>query len=130
MGAVLYLAIWAWWCPRGKRVLLVYSDSPIWRDYFDAKVLPRLGDQAVVLNWSERKRWPRFTSLAVNAFHYFAGYREFNPLAVVFRPFRPRRIYRYWQPFREYRQGKPEAVETMTESLFALLDERTEEMLG
>ena len=30
-------------------------------------------------------------SIATLAFHHFAGYRQFNPLAVVFRPFPVRR---------------------------------------
>ena len=29
----LYFLIWLLWLPKGKDVLLVYSDSPIWHDY-------------------------------------------------------------------------------------------------
>jgi hypothetical protein len=121
-ASLLHLAIWVWWCPRGKSVLLVYSNSPVWQEYFETEIVPRLGPRAVVLNWSERKKWPRFGSLAVMAFGCFGGGREFNPLAVVFRPFRLRRTFRFWGPFKEYKHGKPEAVETMTLNLFALLD--------
>lgn len=121
-GLALHLAIWLWWCTRGKYVLLVYSNSPVWQNYFETQIVPRLGPRAVVLNWSERKKWPRFGSLAVMAFRCFGGGREFNPLAVVFRPFRLRRTFRFWSPFKEFQHGKPEAVETMTTNLFTFLD--------
>lgn len=121
-AVVLHFAIWVWWCPRGKSVLLVYSNSPTWQDYFESQVVPRLAGRAVVLNWSERKTWPRFPSLAVLACRCFAGEREFNPIAVVFRPFRLRRTFRFWGPFKEFKHGRPEAVETMTVNLFAFLD--------
>ncbi|MGH9602189.1 MAG: hypothetical protein ACRD24_07335 [Terriglobales bacterium] len=121
-AVVLHLAIWVGWCSRGKSVLLVYSNSPIWQGYFETHILPRLGQRAVVLNWSERKNWPRFSSLAVLAFRCFGGDREFNPLAVVFRPFRLRRTFRFWQPFKQLKHEKPEAVEAMTMNLFAFLE--------
>src|SRR4051794_36632861 len=69
------VAIWCWWCARGRDVLFVYSDSPIWHDYVEDRILSELEDRAVVLNWSERKRWR--TSLATLAFRHFGGSREF-----------------------------------------------------
>ena len=53
---VFYVAIWLCWCARGRDVLLVYSDSPIWHEYIEKEIFSRLEDRAVVLNWSERKR--------------------------------------------------------------------------
>src|SRR4029434_4504982 len=82
----LHILIWIFWCARGRDVLCVYSDSPIWHDYIEQRLLPPIRHRAVVLNWSQRKRWR--PSLARTAFHHFGGNREFNPLAVVFRPFR------------------------------------------
>src|SRR5687767_13516288 len=72
----LHIAIWMWWCLRGRDILFVYSDSPIWREYIDQHILPYIGERAVVLNWSQRKRWR--ISLARLAFHHFGGYRRFN----------------------------------------------------
>ena len=37
---LVYFAIWIFWLTRGKDVLFVYSDSPIWRDYMLAEMLP------------------------------------------------------------------------------------------
>src|SRR6266699_2304871 len=94
----LHILIWTFWCARGRNILFVYSESPILHDYIEQRLLPPIRDRAIVLNWSQRKRW-RF-SLTRMAFHHFGGYREFNPLAVVFRPFRLTRKFRFWQPFR------------------------------
>ena len=70
-GLFLYVVIWCRWCLNGRYVLFVYSDSPIWHDYVEEHILPRLGESAIVLNWSQRKRW-RLT-MDVLAFRYFGG---------------------------------------------------------
>jgi hypothetical protein len=116
-GLILQLGIWLWWLPRGKNVLLVYSHSLLWQDYLETHILPPLLAQAEVLNWSERKKWERRFSLAVLAFYYFGGRREFNPLAVFFRFGRWAKIFRFWQPFQDFKHGKGEALEKMTADL-------------
>jgi hypothetical protein len=119
-GFLLQIAVWCWWCTRGRDVLLVYSNSPIWQSYVEEMLLPRLSHRAIVLNWSQRRKWT--PSLAVLAFRYFGGSREFNPMAIVFRPFRPARSFRFYKPFRDFKHGKTEAVDKIAEQLFALLD--------
>jgi hypothetical protein len=120
----LHITIWTWWCLRGRDILFVYSDSPIWCDYIEQRILPYLGERAVLLNWSERRRWR--ISLARLAFHHFGGQREFNPLAVVFRPFHRTRTFRFWQPFRDLNHGHPEALRQMESEFFELIGiERT-----
>lgn len=119
-GLLLHLAVWIWWCTHGKYALIVYSNSPVWKDYFESQVLPALENRAVVLNWSERQQW-RGRSLAVLAFRYFGGDREFNPLAIVFRPGRFRRVFRFWRPFLDFKHGKPERVERMKDKLLGLV---------
>ena len=114
--ACLHLAIWTWWCLRGRDILFVYSESPIWHDYVEVNILPLLGERGVVLNWSERKRWP--VSLSRLAFHHFGGRRHFNPLAVVFRPFRRTRTFRFWEPFREFKHGRPAALHALEQQFF------------
>src|SRR5215213_3227844 len=32
---VLLLVVWLTWCSRGRYALVVYSNSPIWHDYFE-----------------------------------------------------------------------------------------------
>lgn len=112
----LHIVIWVWWCGRRKDVLFIYSDSPIWRDYLEKTVLPQIANRAYVLNWSERKRWK--SSIATMAFRHFGGDREFNPLAVVFRPFRLTRTFRFWKPFKEFKHGKTGPLERLQSELF------------
>ena len=112
----LHIAIWTWWCLRGRDVLFVYSDSPIWREYIETRVLPFLGPRATVLNWSHRKRWS--LSLSRMAFYHFGGSRRFNPLAVVFKPFHRTRTFRFWEPFREYKHGRPAALQALQQEFF------------
>lgn len=114
----LHVCIWLLWCTRGRDILFVYSDSPVWHDYVEQRFLPLLGDRAVVLNWSERSRWRFSPTLARAAFYYFGGRREFNPLAVVFSPLRRSRVFRFWQPFRDFKHGRPEPLQRLEIEFF------------
>jgi hypothetical protein len=100
----LYLLVWATWITRGKDILLVYSDSPHWKEYIEEEILPRIRNRTVVLNWSERQNWfGRFT-LAPMLFRHFGGHKEFNPIFIHFRLLRLHRAYRFLEPFRRWRK--------------------------
>jgi hypothetical protein len=105
----LYGLIWLLWLPRGKDVLLVYSDSPIWHDYMTTQVIPLVQDRAVILNWSERHKWSTW-SFSVHVFRSFGGNNEFCPMVGVFQPFRRARLFRFWSPFKELKRGDKEPV--------------------
>jgi len=119
--AALYLLVWILWLPKGKDVLFVYSDSPIWHEYMTTQILPLVRERAVVLNWSERGKWTRWWPFRVHVFHCFGGYREFNPLVVLFRPFRRARTFRFWLPFKDWKRGYKEPVARLREELFSVL---------
>ena len=108
----LYLLVWTLWLPRGKDILFVYSDSPIWHDYMATQVLPHVQERAVVLNWSERKKWPWWW-LGVAVFYQFGGTREFNPLVLLFQPFRSAKVFRFWSVFMDWKRGYKEPVERL-----------------
>jgi hypothetical protein len=116
----LYLLVWTLWLPKGKDVLLVYSDSPTWQEYMATQVLPAVYNRAVVLNWSERKKW-RGWSLAVAIFHHFGGGREFNPLVILFRPARLARVFRFWPAFQHWKRGCRGPVERLRQDLLSAL---------
>jgi len=118
--AVLYLLIWLLWLPKGKDTLLIYSDSPIWRDYVTQQLMPVLEQRAVVLNWSERKQWQKW-SLAVQAFRSFGGGRAFNPMVILFRPCRRAATFRFWEPFKDWKRGNTEPVERLRKELLLQL---------
>jgi hypothetical protein len=117
---VLYLLVWTLWLPRGKDILFVYSDSPIWREYMETQVLPLVRERAVVLNWSERKRWLAW-SLGVAVFRHFGGAREFNPLVVLFRPARSARVFRFWLAFKDWKRGYSTPVDRLRQELLSVL---------
>ena len=120
-AVILLLVVWVTWCPRGRYALVVYSNSPIWQRYFESQILPAIGSRGVVLNWSDRKRWKY--SLPVMLFRFFAGTRNFNPLAIVFQPLTWARRFTFYQAFNAFKHGRPEEVETIRRDLFDLLDE-------
>src|SRR5512138_945799 len=96
---VLYALVWTWWIGRApRRALFVYSDSPNWKEYVEANILPKLPVNSVILNWSHRASWPKI-DLSVLLFRSFAGDREFNPIGLVFERFDVVERYRFWQPF-------------------------------
>lgn len=117
-GLLLCMAIWISWGRR--RVLFVYSDSPVWKDFVETEILPRIRDCAVVLNWSDRRNWNQW-SLAALAFHRFAGSQDFNPVAMIFRPFRSVKVLRYWRAFKDFKHGKTQPVEKLNRELFSSL---------
>jgi hypothetical protein len=118
--ASLYLLVWTVWLPKGKDILIVYSDSPIWHEYMTTEVLPLVQTRAVVLNWSERKKWNRF-SLSAQVFHYLGGASEFNPLVILFRPFCKAKTFRFWVPFGDWKRGYREPVERLRQELLSVL---------
>ena len=112
----LYLLIWLLWLPRGKSVLFVSSDSPNWKEYMSNQVLPLVASRAVILNWSERKNWRRW-SLATHFFRAYAGDREFNPMVVAFRPMHRAAFFRFYGPLKHWKHGNSEPVEWLRQEL-------------
>ena len=119
-AVLVQVVVWLTWCSRGRYALVVYSNSPIWQEYFEQVVLPAVGTRGVVLNWSERKRWPYALSVAL--FKMFAGASEFNPLAIVFQPFAWPRRFRFYEPFQAFKHGRPDEVDAMCRELLRTLD--------
>ncbi len=107
----LYALVWTFWLGVSpRRVVFVYSDSPNWKAHVESRILPRLPENTVVLNWSQRGQWPR-VSLPVILFRCFAGEREFNPIGLVFERWRTVEDYRFWQAFRDAKHGHGGALE-------------------
>ena len=97
------------WGAEGKRLLLVYSNSPHWQPYIEERWLPRLGPAAIVINWSERGRWSEHP-LEAEIFRVWAGEREFNPVAIILPERGKVAVIRFWQAFRDYKHGKVQAL--------------------
>jgi hypothetical protein len=121
-GAILYVSVWLTW--RRQCVLFVYSDSPIWKEYIEREIVPLIKDRSIILNWSDRKNWK--TSLPTLVFRYFGGDRNFNPIAIVFRPFQPAKTYRFYQAFKKFKHGNPTEVAEIRNKLFRDLKVKNE----
>lgn len=117
-GAILYVAIWL--TRRNQFVVFVYSNSPTWQVYIENEILPYIRNRAVILNWSERRRWKN--SLPVLAFKYFGGYRNFNPLGLVFPLFSFVKRYSFYEAFKQFKHGNVESVEQIKNELFRTLE--------
>ncbi len=123
------------WYPKGKHLLFVYSDSPVWKEYVEEHILPQIRSQAVVINWSERSQWEWKGTLELQVFqhwgrvsqHMFRGRKEwsgkeFCPIAIVFKPWRKPQTIRFWQAFKEYKHGKDSSLKKCERELFDLLE--------
>jgi hypothetical protein len=109
---IIYPLIWFRWSPNGKDVLFVSSDSPIWHEYMQTKILPLVAERAIVLNWSERSKWSKL-SLTVRVFRTFGGERDFNPMVVLFRPFQRAKVFRFLPALKEWKRGNAEDLEKL-----------------
>jgi hypothetical protein len=118
-GGVLRFWFWRAHAARGRPILFVYSESPKWQAYIEENILPRIGNCAVVLNWSQRRTWDSASPWEARFFRRFAGDREFNPLALVFwGPGRIRAI-RFHQAFLDFKHGKELALREAEAELFS-----------
>ena len=95
----------------GRPLLLVYSNSPNWKEHIEQRLLPLIADRAVVLNYSERASWHRRAPLAVRVWRHFAGDREFNPCVIAFPPSGAPQVIRLFGAFRDLKHGNPEALQ-------------------
>lgn len=118
-AALVNVAIWSWWCTRGRDVLFVYSDSIASRDYIERQVLPILAGRVVCLNWSQRQKTG--ITLARIAGQFFCKSRKDCPVAVVFRPFRSSRVFRFRRAFVDRKHGRVSALNAVERELFACL---------
>jgi len=102
---------------RGIRCLVVYSESPNWEDHIRNTWLPRLGERAVTLNWSQRSTWP--TSLEVRLFRQFIQSRyNFNPVVLVFRGIRRPHVFRFYYAFQQAQHGRRQYLQALETELF------------
>ena len=109
------------WGAQGKRLLLVYSNSPNWQAYIEENWLPQLESVAVALNWSERRTWAERQPLEADIFRAWGGDREFNPLAIVIPADGTVRVIRFWQAFRDYKHGRDRTLRAAEAELGAAL---------
>jgi hypothetical protein len=116
----LLLVVQRRWVRRGIRCLVVTSNSRNVNDYVRSEWLSKIGDAAVVLNWSERASWR--STLAVRLFKmYCSNQREDIPLVMVFRGRRRPYVFRFFNASREAREGRPQYLAELERLMFDAL---------
>ena len=104
----------------GKDILIVYTDSPHWRDYIESRWLPRWGDRAVVL---DRSRPWSHDQPEVRLWRAVAGSAEHTPVVIVVPPRGRVQIVRFWLAFRDYKHGKDRKLRDAEARLARILGE-------
>jgi hypothetical protein len=97
-GLLLCPMVWIEWGRQGKDVLVIENDSAHSQEWI-SRILPLIGERAVVLNYSQRDSWERL-SLASQLFEIFGPqamperFRERSlPAVILFRKLhRPKKI--------------------------------------
>jgi hypothetical protein len=118
---IVYLLVWLCWLRKGKDILFVSSDSPVWKEYMNTEILSLVAERAIVLNWSERSKWSKL-SLPVRVFRKFGGRRNYNPIVVLFRPLRRARVFRFLPALRDSKHGHTKNIEQLRRELILALD--------
>ncbi|MBI5093250.1 MAG: hypothetical protein HZB26_12525 [Candidatus Hydrogenedentes bacterium] len=109
------------WRPMGIQGVLVYSNSPHWKEYVETNWLPSLRDRFVLLNWSEKQQWPQ--SLEVRLFRRYCGGRKYfdenyNPAIILLRETRHPLVFKFFYAFRDAKHGNLAALENLERTLF------------
>lgn len=79
-------------------------------------------ERAMGLSWSARSKWPKW-SFAARVFRTFGRRRDFNPMVVLFRPFRRARISRFLPALQEQKHGNSASVEQLRRDLMQALQQ-------
>lgn len=118
---LVLIAVRLMWIPKGKYLLVVHSESPVWSPYLKGHLIPETSAHAVLLNWSERKSWSR-AQLSTQVFDAIVGSREHTPSVVLFDPWWKPKVYRFWKPFKAYKRGDTKLVQNLADQLNNDLD--------
>jgi len=126
-------AVWSWrscairwrlrrtW-PSGTWILLSYTQSAVWAPYLESRVIPRLGAACVAIDRSQPD-WKVQYPAEARAIAHWGGYREYNPLVVLFPKWQPAITLRLFAAFRDKKHGKDGPLEAEVNRLFSLVDE-------
>ena len=99
VSVVLHILVWS---RHRTWVVLVYSDSPKWKDHIESQIIPTLPAGSVVLNRSVS--WSK-NSLAGRVYRHFGGHHEFCPIGIVFYRWQWVQRFRFFRPFQDAKHG-------------------------
>ena len=118
----LRVAIHLVWVAKGKRILLVYTRSPVWFEYIESTWLPRIGDHTVTLNLSDQNAWRRSKSLAARAYRHWKPRTNNNPMVIMFPRFLRTQRLGFYDAFQDLKHGNEATLRTAEARLFEFAD--------
>ena len=104
----------------GKDLVIVYTDSPHWKEYIETRWLPRWGHRAVVL---DRSRPWNFDQPEARLWQAVAGSVEHTPVVIIVPAHGRVHVVRFWLAFRDFKHGKDRKLREAEVRLAKLLDE-------
>jgi hypothetical protein len=115
---------WLRYGRKGKFILFVYSDSSNWKDDIETRILPRIQDHSVVLNWSKRREWRSRMPFEMKVFDQWAGSNDFIPTAILFSPIGKVRVIRLGSPSQPAKPGKDRVSKESEQALLTAVSQR------
>jgi hypothetical protein len=106
------------WIPRGQRFLIVYSDSPLWKSYFEEEVLPAFGSSAHVINLSRDGGGKKWWHLDWAAYRHCSGRWNRFPAVYRFSAFGRWSSVRFYDAYMQSKAGKRVELEKAKSDLF------------
>ena len=119
----LKVRFWIRYGRKGKFILFVYSESSNWKDYVETKILPRIENHSIILNWSKRREWEPRMSFETKLFNHWAGSGEFTPTAIVLPLVGKVKVIRLWQISQHAKPRKDGASKEAEEALFTAMNQ-------
>ena len=116
----MHVVAWVWVGGASQRVLFVYSDSPLWHQYCEEKVIPHLPQRSKLLNWSLRREW-RWYDPSVALARFFGGRYSYNPIGLVAVRFGRVKVFRFWAGFRELKKGNANPLDAELLRFYSVL---------
>jgi len=105
---------------RHSQVILVYSDSPKWKSQIETQIIPNLPQRALILNIS-KPGLSLFADFDYRQYKYWAGSKEYCPIAIIRRPFRRPLLFRFYKAFRKSNGGNSAELQVLIQNLLSAL---------
>ncbi len=77
------------WFPKKTYIFFLYSNSAIWKTYFETELIPRIEKKAIIKNWSTRHTdgwWHNRKSIEYRIVRFLCSSRYIYPCGIIFFP--------------------------------------------
>lgn len=110
-SAVVCVAVSVHWIPIGVSFLIIYSESPQWKSYFEEEVVPAFGPAARVVNLSRDGGSRKWWHLDWWVYRHCAGFRNRFPIVFHFSRFGRWTTIRFHDAFMQSKKGETAALD-------------------